>query len=146
MYLYQSNLFKEMALICWLAQLIPDLPPHLPPSQLKEEVRQAKSTATGLRAQMEETEQKALLLERQLKEQGAKCRELEDQRTLTQSQEQRVAQSHREAQQSQAELASLEAILALLHLREVESNIYTQSHCCLCSHVTFLLSLSQCLT
>lgn len=113
-----------MALICWLAQLIPDLPPHLPPSQLKEEVRQAKSAATGLRAQMEETEQKALLLERQLKEQGAKCRELEDQRTLTQSQEQRVAQSHREAQQSQAELASLEAILALLHLREVESNIY----------------------
>lgn len=121
---------------------IPNLPPRLPPSQLKEEVRLAKSASAGLQTQLEEAGRKALHLEQQLMEKGAEFRELaslrkelEDLRTLTQSQEQRVAQSHREAQQSHAELASLEAILALLHLREVERNIYTQSHCHLCSHV-----------
>ncbi len=121
-----------------------NLPPRLPPSQLKEEVRQAKSAAAGLQDQLEEAGQKALHLERQRLEQGAECRklaflhkELEDLRTLNQSQEQRVAQSHREAQQSQTELTSLEAILALLHLREVEKNIHTRSHCCLCFHVTW---------
>ncbi|XP_044076253.1 coiled-coil domain-containing protein 18 isoform X2 [Siniperca chuatsi] len=94
-------------------------------SQLKEEVRQAKSAASGLQAQLEEAGRKALHLDRQLMERGVECRELvslrkelEDLQTLTQSQEQRVAQSHRETQQSQAELASLEALLALLHLRE----------------------------
>lgn len=93
---------------------------------------------------MEEKEQKAVQLEQQLKEQGAKCRqlaslrkELEDLQALTRSQEQRVDQSHREAQQSQAELASLETILTLLHLREVERNVHTQSHYCLCPHVTW---------
>lgn len=98
---------------------------------MMEEVRQAKSAAAGHQAQLEETERKAFHLERQLKERGAECRELaslrkelEDVRTLAQSQEQRMNQSHREAQQSQADLASLEAILALLHLREVEENIY----------------------
>lgn len=125
-----------------LTQFILDLPPCLPPIQLKEEVRKAKSEATRLQAPMEEMEQKALQLERQLKEQEAKCREsasirkeLEDLGTLTRSQEQRVDQSHREAQQSQAELASLEAILALLHLREVERTICTQSNYCLCFYV-----------
>uniref|UniRef100_A0A4W6FE73 Coiled-coil domain containing 18 n=1 Tax=Lates calcarifer TaxID=8187 RepID=A0A4W6FE73_LATCA len=97
-------------------------------SQLKEEVRQGKCSAaerSDLQAQLEEARRRASLLEGQLVERGVECRELaslrrelEDLRTLTQSQEQRVAQSHREAQQSQAELSSLEAILALLHLRE----------------------------
>ncbi|KAA8587730.1 hypothetical protein FQN60_016592 [Etheostoma spectabile] len=94
-------------------------------SQLKEEGRQAKSAAAGLQAQLEEARQKALHLEQQLMERGAELRELaslrkelESLQTVNQSQEQRVVQSHREAQQSQAELASLEATLALLHLRE----------------------------
>ncbi|XP_075954725.1 coiled-coil domain-containing protein 18 isoform X1 [Anarhichas minor] len=94
-------------------------------SQLKEEGRQVKSAAAGLQTQLEEAGQKVLHLERQLIERGAEFRELaslrkelEKLRTLTQSQEQRDAQSHREAQQSQAELAGLEAILSLLHLRE----------------------------
>ncbi|GLD51194.1 coiled-coil domain-containing protein 18 isoform X1, partial [Lates japonicus] len=93
-------------------------------SQLKEEVRQAKCSAaecSDLQAQLEEARRRASLLEGQLvecRELASLRRELEDLRTLTQSQEQRVAQSHREAQQSQTELSSLEAILALLHLRE----------------------------
>ncbi|XP_068458861.1 coiled-coil domain-containing protein 18 [Clinocottus analis] len=94
-------------------------------SQLKEEGRQVKSAAAGLQAQLEDAGQKVLHLERQLMERGAEIREqaslrkeLENLHTLTESQEQRVAQSHREAQQSQAELASLDAILSLLHLRE----------------------------
>lgn len=76
---------------------------------------------------MKEMEQKVSDLEQRLKEHGAKCRELaslrnrvDELQSLTQSQEQSMAQSQREAQQKQAELASLEAILGLLHLREVE--------------------------
>lgn len=109
--------------------------PIFPHSQLKEEVRQAKCSAaerSDLQAQLEEARRQASLLEGQLVERGVECRELaslrrelEDLRTLTQSQEQRVAQSHREAQQSQAELSSLEAILALLHLREVDEHRHT---------------------
>lgn len=75
---------------------------------------------------MKEMEQKVSDLEQRLKDHGAKCRELASLRNsvdelqcLTQSQEQTVAQSQREAQQKQTELDSLEAILALLHLREV---------------------------
>nr|XP_020442116.1 uncharacterized protein LOC109951779 [Monopterus albus] len=113
---------------CWLTCVIPDLSPCLPCSQLREEVRQAKCLITqrsDLQAQLEEAEGRALHLEGQLVERGAECRELaslrrelENLRGLSQSQEQRVAQSHRDAQQCQVELASLEAILALLHLRE----------------------------
>ncbi|XP_060899410.1 coiled-coil domain-containing protein 18 [Labrus mixtus] len=95
-------------------------------SRLQEGVRQAESVAAGFKAQLEEAGRKALYLEGRLKEQGAECRELaslrkqlEELQTLTHTQEHRVTQSHREAQQSQAELASLEAALALLHLREV---------------------------
>lgn len=118
-------------------------PLPLTPSQLKEDLRQAKSAALGLKAQVEDMEQKILLLDGQLKEQGGKCKELasirrqlEDQRALTQSQEQKVAQSLREAQQSQAELESLQAILSLLHLREVRRNIHTRPHCYVCFPVT----------
>ena len=102
----------------------------MPHSELKEEVKQTKSSAaehSALQAKLEEAGRRASYLEQQLVERAAECREmasvrreLEDLRTLSQSQEQRVAQSHREAQQSQAELASLEGTLALLHLREVE--------------------------
>ena len=74
---------------------------------------------------MDETEQKAFHLEQQLKEKGAKCRELtslrkklEELQTVTQGQEQSLAQS-------QAELTSLETILALLHLREVNKQTLT---------------------
>ena len=98
-------------------------------------MRQAKCSATErseLGAQLEEVRRQASLMERQLVEQGAEGRELvslrrevEDLRTLTQSQEQRVAQSQREAQQSLEELSGLEAVLALLHLREVEKLRYT---------------------
>lgn len=95
----------------------------LPPSQIKEEVK----CAAGLQAQLEEAGLKIVHLERQLMERGAAFgelaslrKELENLRTLTRSQEQKVSQSHGEAEQSRAELASLEAILSLLHLREVE--------------------------
>ncbi|CAB1429621.1 unnamed protein product [Pleuronectes platessa] len=97
-------------------------------SQLKEELREAKCLAverSDLLTQLEEARRRASILDRQLAEQAAGCREqasllreLQELRALTQSQEQRVAQSHREAQQRQAELSSLEAALALLHLRE----------------------------
>lgn len=110
-----------------------------------EELQLAKSTATGLGAQLVDMEKQNLLLEGQLKEQGAKCREvaslcrqLEDQRALTQSHEQTAAQRHRECQQSQAELESLQAILSLLHLREVRRKMNTRSHCCPVFYVTFV--------
>ena len=97
-------------------------------------MRQAKATAADLQAQAKETGQKASHLERQLVERGEECREmaslhrnLEELRTQTHRQEQRVTQSHREAQQSQSELASLEAILDLLHLREVETYTHVLS-------------------
>lgn len=95
-------------------------------------MRQSKSAAAGLQAQLEETKQKALHLEQQITERGAEGRELAslhkelgELRTLTQGQEQRMTQSNIEAQQSRAELDSLEAILALLHLREVEGKRHT---------------------
>lgn len=100
-------------------------------SQLKLEVRQANAASTGFQAQIKEMEQNVSDLEKRLKEHGAKCKEMASLRTrvdelqsLTRSQQQNVAQSQREAQQNQAELASLEAILALLHLREVRSVSY----------------------
>ncbi|KAM8849404.1 coiled-coil domain-containing protein 18 isoform 2-T5 [Spinachia spinachia] len=89
--------------------------------QLKEEVK----CAAGLQAQLEEAGQKVVHFEQQLMERGAEFREvaslrkeLENLHVLTRSQDQKVSQSQGEAQQSQAELASLEAILSLLHLRE----------------------------
>lgn len=95
-------------------------------SQLKLEVRQANAASTGFQAQMKEMEQTVSDLEKRLKEHGAKCRELaslrnrvEELQSLTQSQQQNMAQCQREAQQNQDELASLEAVLALLHLRDV---------------------------
>lgn len=90
-------------------------------------MQQAKDAAADLRAQVEDAGRKASELERQLVERGAASRELQELQTLTRSQEQRVTQSLREAQQKQAELASLEAILALLHLREVNRFTLTSS-------------------
>ncbi|XP_037537935.1 coiled-coil domain-containing protein 18 [Nematolebias whitei] len=87
-------------------------------SRLQEEVQRGKAAAADLRAQAEDVGRKASQLEQQLVERGAEYRELEELRTLARNQEQRVTQSLREAQQNQAELAGLEAILALLHLRE----------------------------
>ncbi|TNN69827.1 Cytoskeletal protein Sojo [Liparis tanakae] len=94
-------------------------------SQLKEEGRQVQSVAAGLQAQLEDARHKVSHLERQhmerdteSRELGSLRKELENLRTVTQNQEQQAAQSHREAQQSREELASLEAVLSLLHLRE----------------------------
>lgn len=114
-------------------------------SQVMEELQQVKSSATGLEAQLVDLEKQNLLLEVQLKEQTAKCgevaslrRQLEDQRTLTQSHEHMAAQSHRQCQQSQAELESLQAILSLLHLREVGKKINPRPRCCLGVCVMFV--------
>ncbi|XP_061654684.1 coiled-coil domain-containing protein 18 isoform X2 [Phyllopteryx taeniolatus] len=97
-------------------------------SQLKEEARLAKNSAaehSDLKVQLEDAGRRSSDLRRQLTNRNAECREmgslrkeLEDLHTLTKNQELCVAQSHRAAQQSQAETASLEAILSLLHLRE----------------------------
>ncbi|KAF3699148.1 Coiled-coil domain-containing protein 18 Sarcoma antigen NY-SAR-24 [Channa argus] len=97
-------------------------------SQMKEELRQTKclfAEHSDLKAQLEEAKQRESHLERQVLDREAESRELaslrkelKDLQTLTQNQEQRVAQSLREVQQNQVELASLESILALLHLRE----------------------------
>lgn len=118
--------FIRTFLCACIACLICIVSPRLSRSQLTEEVKQFKAAAASLQAQIEEAGHKASHLERQLMERGAECRdvaslrrELEDLRTVTHSQEQKVAQSQKEAQQSQTELAGLEAILALLHLREV---------------------------
>lgn len=107
--------------------------------RLQKEVQQAKAAAADLRAQVEDTGGKASQLERQLVERGTESRELEELRTLTRSQEQRATQILREAQQNQAELASLEAILALLHLQEV--NRFTLAQVLLYKELQFALNV-----
>lgn len=92
---------------------------------------QAKCSAaesSDLQVQLEESRRQASFLEQQLVEQGVERRELasvrrelENLKNVTHTQEQRLAQSHREAQQRETELSNLEAILALLHLQEVET-------------------------
>ncbi|KAJ8011364.1 hypothetical protein DPEC_G00057380 [Dallia pectoralis] len=101
-------------------------------SKLTEELTQARTFNTKtveLQGCLEEAAQRTSRLEMELGERAfasrdlaALRRETEELRALTQSQEQRLAQCHREAQQRQAEMTSLESILALLHLRE-DSNI-----------------------
>ncbi|XP_028974833.2 coiled-coil domain-containing protein 18 isoform X1 [Esox lucius] len=97
-------------------------------SKLMEELTQARTCNTKnvqLQARLEEAAQRASRLEMELGGRASASRDLaslrretEDLRALVQCQEQRLAQCHREAQQSQAEMASLEGILGLLHLRE----------------------------
>ncbi|XP_061588611.1 coiled-coil domain-containing protein 18 isoform X2 [Cololabis saira] len=107
-------------------------------SQLQEKVRNVKATAADLQSQAEESRRKSSEMERQLAERTAECtqatslcRELGNLRALNHSQEQRLAQSHREAEQSQAELAGLEATLALLHVRQGPGGPFCASPCML---------------
>ena len=112
------------------------LSPPPSPSQLREEVLQARalsSDRSGLQALLEQAGRRSSQLERELGErerelgeQAAQAserprllRELEEVRGARHALEQRLAQCLQDGQQSQAELAGLEAILALLHLREV---------------------------
>ncbi|CAL8346074.1 unnamed protein product [Merluccius merluccius] len=97
-------------------------------SQLREEVRQARSLSSDrsdLQARLDEAGRRTSLLERELGERAAQAterlcllRELDELRGTRHGLEQRLAEGLRDARQSQAELASLEAVLALLHLRE----------------------------
>lgn len=60
-------------------------------------------------------------------------REREDLRLLTACQEQRLTQTHMDNEQARAELASLENVLDLLHLREVcviAKHVCISIHCC----------------
>ncbi|MEQ2194160.1 hypothetical protein XENOCAPTIV_024643, partial [Xenoophorus captivus] len=121
-------------------------------SQLHEEIRQTKAAAAHLQAQLDQVGRKASQLEQQLSERGAECREMaslcrevEELRTLTRSQEQKVAQSHREAEQSQAELASMEAILTLLHQQEVGKLLNSHPHSYVISHYMIYFSVNYCI-
>ncbi|CAN9503205.1 unnamed protein product [Ophioblennius macclurei] len=95
-------------------------------NHLTEELNQAKVAAARFKFELKEAAQKSMRLEQLLADQGVEDREkisslrteLEDVRALNHSLEQRMAQSHLETQQCHAELASMEAILALLHQRE----------------------------
>lgn len=129
------QIFKINRLAEWIE---PGLFCPLSLSRLQEEVQRGKAAAADLRAQAEDAGRKASQLERQLAVRGAECRELEELRSLTRNQEQRVTQSLREAQQNQAELAGLEAILALLHLREVNTFTLTL-FCVFCEELYFTL-------
>ncbi|XP_071011242.1 coiled-coil domain-containing protein 18-like [Oncorhynchus clarkii lewisi] len=96
--------------------------------QLKEESVRAKAMSVEsatLRSRLEEASVQAVELKRRLSDREIVEKDIEvlrkecrDLRHLTTSQEQRLEHCQREAQQSQAEQASLEAILSLLHLRE----------------------------
>ncbi|CAB1324069.1 unnamed protein product [Coregonus sp. 'balchen'] len=96
--------------------------------QLKEESVRAEAMSVEcatLRSRLEEASVRAVELERRLSDREIVEKDIEvlrkecgDLRHLTTSQEQRLEQCQREAQQSQAEQVSLEAILSLLHLRE----------------------------
>jgi len=94
------------------------------PSQLREEVRQARSLASDrsdLQARLDEAGRRACQLEREAGERASQAtdRHREEARGALRGLEQRLAGALRDAQQSQAELAALEATLGLLHLREV---------------------------
>ncbi|XP_032421584.1 coiled-coil domain-containing protein 18 isoform X1 [Xiphophorus hellerii] len=100
-------------------------------SQLQEELRQGGAAAALLQAQLEQVARRASQLEQQLSEQGAECREaasvrreVEELRTLTRDQEQKVTQT-------QAELSALEAVLALLHLQEAPAGPICSNPCML---------------
>ncbi|XP_064789048.1 cytoskeletal protein Sojo-like [Oncorhynchus masou masou] len=96
--------------------------------QLKEESVRAKAMSVEsatLRSRLEEASVRAMELKRRLSDREIVEKDIEvlrkecrDLRHLTTSQEQKLEHCQREAQQSQAEQASLEAILSLLHLRE----------------------------
>ncbi|XP_029563565.1 coiled-coil domain-containing protein 18 isoform X1 [Salmo trutta] len=96
--------------------------------QLKEESVRAKAMSVEsatLRSRLEEASIQAVELKRRLSDREIVEKDIEvlrkecgDLRHLTTSQEQRLEHCQREAQQSQAEQASLEAILSLLYLRE----------------------------
>eukprot|EP00063_Salmo_salar_P003750 XP_013978585.1 PREDICTED: coiled-coil domain-containing protein 18 isoform X2 [Salmo salar] len=96
--------------------------------QLKEESVRAKEMSVEsatLRSRLEEASIQAVELKRRLSDREIVEKDIEvlrkecgDLRHLTTSQEQRLEHCQREAQQSQAEQASLEAILSLLYLRE----------------------------
>ncbi|XP_026802124.3 coiled-coil domain-containing protein 18 isoform X2 [Pangasianodon hypophthalmus] len=79
--------------------------------ELQGRVQQASEQLSRLQRELE---QKEKLLE----EVEGLRREREDLRLLTACQEQRLTQTHRDMEQARAELASLENILDLLHLRE----------------------------
>lgn len=80
--------------------------------ELQGRVQEASEQLGRLQREME---QKETLL----KEAEGLRREREDLRLLTACQEQRLTQTHRDMEQARAELASLENVLDLLHLREV---------------------------
>ena len=109
---------------------------------MKEESVRAKAMSVEsatLRSRLEEASVQAVELKRRLSDREIVEKDIEvlrkecrDLRHLTTSQEQRLEHCQREAQQSQAEQASLEAILSLLHLREVSILPTTLSNYTLC--------------
>lgn len=89
---------------------------------------QLQSQVQQLSDQLKPLERELAEKEAQLQEVAGLKRENEDLRLLTACQEQRVAQAHREREQDRAELASLESVLDLLHLREVLEHTHTHRH------------------
>ncbi|XP_053507325.1 coiled-coil domain-containing protein 18 isoform X1 [Ictalurus furcatus] len=79
--------------------------------ELQGRVRQASEQLGRLQRELEQKET-------QLQEVEGLRREREDLRLLTACQEQRLTQTHRDVEQARAELASLENVLDMLHLRE----------------------------
>lgn len=109
------------------------LPPALSSLSLSRELKEARVHSEALSAERQElqgrvrqaSEQLGRLQreleqkETQLQEVEGLRREREDLRLLTACQEQRLTQTHRDVEQARAELASLENVLDMLHLREV---------------------------
>ncbi|XP_060762488.1 coiled-coil domain-containing protein 18 isoform X2 [Neoarius graeffei] len=92
--------------------------------ELQGRVQEASEQLGRLQREME---QKETLL----KEAEGLRREREDLRLLTACQEQRLTQTHRDMEQARAELASLENVLDLLHLRENRDGALCANPCLL---------------
>ncbi|XP_027013980.2 coiled-coil domain-containing protein 18 [Tachysurus fulvidraco] len=101
---------------------------HRQSRELKEARVQSEvlsSERQELQAQVQKASEQLDRLQRELKQKETQLHELEglrrereDLRLLTACQEQRLTQTHRDMEQARSELASLEKVLDMLHLRE----------------------------
>ncbi|KAK3513397.1 hypothetical protein QTP70_014223 [Hemibagrus guttatus] len=96
--------------------------------ELQAQIQQASEQLDRLQRELKQKEM-------QLEEVEGLRREREDLRLLTACQEQRLTQTHRDMEQTRAELASLEKVLDMLHLRENRDGA-------LCVNPCFLPSLT----
>lgn len=98
---------------------------------LSDERQELQAQVQQTSAQLNRQQRELELKEMQLQELEGLRREKEDLRLLTACQEQRLTQTHRDMEQTSAELNSLEKVLDMLHLRENRDEVLCVNPCLL---------------